>query len=437
MPEISLPSDWQPRAYQRKAWDYLEGGGLLAYLIWHRRSGKDDMALRWTSVSAFQRVGTYWHMLPQASQARKAIWEAVNPETGRRRIDEAFPIELREVTRENEMFIRFVNGSTWQVLGSDNYDALVGSPPIGLVLSEWALAKPQAWAYLSPILLQNGGWALFITTPRGNNHAARQYNALLNESDAFVELLKAPETGVFTPEQLEKELRRMIAQYGPTAGRAHYEQEYLCSFSAANLGAIFAKELLRMREDKRIRRVPYEPSKLVSTAWDIGRGDPTAIWFYQWVGGELRVIDFYESKGDTVVDHVAALRGKGYRYDTAWLPHDAEYEHSESRNTFADLMRQNGFRVQIAPKLSVKEGIDAARLLMGKAVIDADRCRPGIEALEAYEWDYNARLDEMKDRPLHNWASHASDAWRYLAVSLRAEKPAQAKKIHYDPRGIV
>ncbi len=412
----------------------MEGGGHLAYLVWHRRSGKDDMALRWTSVSLFKRIGNYWHMLPEASQARKAIWDAVNPETGMRRIDEAFPLELRETTRENEMFIKFCNGSTWQVVGSDNYNALVGSPPVGVVFSEWALAKPQSWAYLSPIMLQNNGWALFITTPRGNNHAKRFFDSLQSEREAFTQRLTAWETGVFTAEQLDKELRRMIGQYGKTAGQAQFDQEYMCSFAASNIGAIFPKELLRLREQNRLGVVPYEPTKLVHTAWDIGRGDATAIWFYQWVGSDLNIIDYYESSGDTAVDHVAALKAKGYRYDTAWLPHDAEYEHAVSRNTFADLIRQNGLNVRITPKISVKEGIDAARLMLDRVRIDAVRCRAGIEAIEAYEWDYNARMDEMKDRPLHNWASHGCDALRYMAISLQQEKP-KMQKIRYDSRG--
>jgi phage terminase large subunit len=152
-------------------WCYLERGGRRAIEIAHRRWGKDEICLHWAAVSAMQRPATYWHMLPEAAQARKAIWEAVNPHTGKRRIDEAFPHEIRESTREHEMMIRFINGATWQVVGSDNFNALVGSPPFGVVFSEFALANPAAWAYLRPILLENGGWAAFITTPRGKNHA--------------------------------------------------------------------------------------------------------------------------------------------------------------------------------------------------------------------------------------------------------------------------
>lgn len=142
MATIRLPYEWNPRPHQLAAWKALEGGIRRAVLVWHRRYGKDDLALHWTACAAMQRVGTYWHMLPQANQARKAIWDAINPRTGRRRIDDAFPAEIRETTREQDMLIRFVNGSTWQVIGSDNYNALVGSPPVGVrSLSPSALAS--------------------------------------------------------------------------------------------------------------------------------------------------------------------------------------------------------------------------------------------------------------------------------------------------------
>lgn len=434
--EIELPNNWEPRPYQLPAWEYLEGGGKRAYLLWHRRAGKDDTFLHWTAVAAHQRIGTYWHLLPEAAQARKAIWEAVNPNTGKRRIDEAFPIHLRESTRENEMFIRFKVGSTWQVVGSDNYNSLVGSPPVGVVLSEWALAKPQAWAYLRPILAENGGWAAFVTTPRGRNHAERMYNAFLKEPGAFVQRLTADETGVFSKEQLASELSSYISEYGPTEGQALYDQEYMCSFMAAVRGAIFAKEVQRAREQGRIGKVPYDPGKLVSTFWDLGRGDPTAIWFYQMIGGEKRFIDFYESRGEVITHYLSVLKAKGYQYDTLWLPHDAEHKVLNTDKTIADICRANQFRVQITPNIPITEGINAARLLLATCSFDAEKCAPGLDALENYVWDYNQRLDEMKPTPLHNWASHAADAFRYAGVAHRPDKP-KARVINYPKLGVV
>ena len=130
MTEIVLPNGWNPRDYQLPAWNALEGGIKRLLLLWHRRAGKDDDCLHWAATQAMQRVGNYWHMLPEYAQARKSIWEAVDPHTGKRRIDEAFPDEICANKRSQDMFIRFKNGSTWQLVGSDTYNSLVGSPPI-------------------------------------------------------------------------------------------------------------------------------------------------------------------------------------------------------------------------------------------------------------------------------------------------------------------
>src|SRR5262249_36862657 len=162
---IELPNGWRPRHYQLPAWSYLENGGRRACLIWHRRSGKDDLALNWAAVAPHQRPPEYRHMLPEAAQGRQGIWDAGGPHTRIRRGDQAFPRVLREKTREDEMTIKFKSGSLWRVVGSDNYQSLLGATPAGVVFSEWALADPQAWAFLRPILTENKGWAAFITTP--------------------------------------------------------------------------------------------------------------------------------------------------------------------------------------------------------------------------------------------------------------------------------
>ena len=144
---ITLPHNWIPRDYQGPVWKFLERGGRRACLTWHRRAGKDDVCLHWAAVSAMQRVGNYWHLLPEQEQARKALWRAIDPHSGLRRIDAAFPPQIRRQTREAEMSIELINGSTWQLVGSDRYDSLVGSPPVGITFSEYALSDPQAWSF--------------------------------------------------------------------------------------------------------------------------------------------------------------------------------------------------------------------------------------------------------------------------------------------------
>ncbi len=163
-------------------------------------------------------------MLRQYEQARKSVWNAVNPHSGKKRIDEAFPLEIRKRTDQQQMLIEFVNGSTWQLVGSDNFNSLVGSPPIGVTASEWALADPSAWAYIRPILRENGGWFVAITTPRGNNHVKTMVDSHKDNPNWFVQVLSANETKTLTQEQLDEELKEYQDEYGPEDGRLLFEQ---------------------------------------------------------------------------------------------------------------------------------------------------------------------------------------------------------------------
>ena len=247
MATIQLPNNWRPREYQMAAWSYLENGGRHAELIWPRRAGKDAVCLHWAACASFERIANYWHMLPEYSQARKAIWDAVNPSTGKKRIDEAFPHELRRRVDNTKMTIEFVNGSTWQVVGSDNPDSLVGTTPAGIVYSEWALSNPNVRAYLRPIIAENNGWQAFITTPRGRNHAYTTFAAAEKNMraglDVFAQRLDAYDCRTMTPAQLAAELKEYIDSFGEDYGRAKFEQEYLCSFDAAIMGAILARSI--------------------------------------------------------------------------------------------------------------------------------------------------------------------------------------------------
>ena len=420
MPTITLPANsWRPRDYQLPAWKYLERGGKRAICIWHRRAGKDDVCLHWAASSAMQRVGNYWHMLPEASQARKAIWEAVNPHTGLRRIDEAFPRELRETTREQEMMIRFVNGSTWQVVGSDNYNSLVGSPPIGIVFSEWALADPASWAYLRPILLENDGWALFITTPRGRNHAARFYFGAKDDPLWFTDIRKATDTSVFTADQLDQELNEYIREFGPDEGESRFNQEYLCDFEAAIPGAYYARLMRQAEEDGRIGNVPYEPSLPVYISWDLGVGDSTALWFAQVLGREVRLIDYYETSGVGLDHYVKMLREKPYVYANDILPHDIEVRELSSGKSRLETLYSLGRRdARVLGNVKVDDGINAARNLIPRCWFDARRCERGIDALRQYRREWDDKNKVFKPRPLHDWTSHPADSFRYLALGL-------------------
>ncbi len=240
-----------------KAWCAWEKGIKRSSIWWHRRAGKDELSLHKACVAAHPandgmtnaRIANYWHCLPMMEQARKAIWESVNPRTGKLRIDEAFPHELRSNTRNDMMLITLKSGSAWRVVGSDNPDSLVGTSPFGIVFSEWALSNPSAWGLLQPILLENGGWADFITTPRGKNHAYGMHQAAKNNPLWFSQTLTIDDTLAVTADELAEVRKDYVALYGEDAADALIQQEYYCSAEAAILGAYYGKELAQADRD--------------------------------------------------------------------------------------------------------------------------------------------------------------------------------------------
>lgn len=428
MARLSLPHNWKPRPYQQPLWNYLARGGKRAVAKWHRRSGKDEIFLHHTACAAHERVGNYWYMLPEYAQARKSMWDAINPHTGRKRIDEAFPHELRKRTLDQEMKIELHYGSIFQLVGSDNFDSLMGSPPVGLGFSEYALSNPIAWGYLRPILLENGGWAAFNSTPRGNNHFRKLCKLAEQEMragrDWFYESLSADQTGVFTAEQLEDELRELQSEHGDEYGKALWLQEYFVSFDAAILGSIFGEFMSAAEREGRIKDVAHDEEMEVHTAWDLGYDDPTAIWFFQMFAGEVHVIDYYV-KNMADIEHYAGVlkqRAKdlGYRYGTHYLPHDARPRTlaAGGKSIMQQLQHQmgKGSRFQIAPRLDREEGIQAARATIKKCWFDADKCEDGIEALKNYRREWDPVLKTFSHNPLHDWASHGADAFRVLSL---------------------
>lgn len=426
--EITLPNRWRPRPYQRRLWSYLENGGKRAVGVWHRRAGKDEVCLHWAACAAMQRVGNYWHMLPEASQARKAIWDAVNPHTGLRRIDEAFPPAIRAGQRDDDMRLTLANGSRWQLVGADNFNALVGSPPVGLVFSEFSLTNPAAWDYLRPILAENGGWCVFVMTPRGRNHAWKLYEMARTRPDWFAQLLTVDDTKAIRADVIAEERasgmpENMVAQ------------EYYCSFDAALPGAYYGKLLQDAEAEKRIGRVPWAPDAVVHTAWDLGIGDSTAIWFCQQVGQETRLIDYYENFGVGLDHYAKALRERPYVYGEHILPHHAQVADLSTGRSRLQTLALLGIHGRVlAREPNVEDGINAVRNLLPRCWFDADKCARGLDALRQYRCDYDAERKIYSARPRHDWTSHAADAFRYLARGLPEGRPFQPRPDRYARR---
>lgn len=385
--------------------------------MWHRRSGKDDVALHWSATAAFERIGNYWHMLPEASQARKAIWDAVNPHTGKKRIDEAFPLAVRTNTRKQDMVLELVNGSTWQVVGSDNFNSLVGSAPVGIVFSEFSVANPISWDYLRPILRENGGWALFLYTARGKNHGYKLYNTakqLAKEDGSwFAEILTVEDTGnvAFAEAELKDGMSEDMVQ-----------QEYYCSFDSANPGAYYGKQMTAASQQGRVGKVPVEAGIPCETWWDLGMDDAMSIWITQSVVREIRCVHYYESSGEGLSHYSTYLhewaKEKEVSFARHGMPHDIEVRELGTGKSRREVCETKlGLKpISVAPQLDLESGIEQVRRLIPQCWFDEKECEQGIACLTDYtkEWDETNKV--FKSTPKHNWASHGADAFRTMGM---------------------
>lgn len=421
MTEIVLPAhDWEPRPQQLRAWNALMSNVRTVVLAWHRRMGKDEVALHNSAIKAMQRVGNYWHMLPMQEQARRAIWEAVNPKTGRVRWKDAFPPEIIEHVDNQSMKITFKNNSTWQLLGSDNYNSLVGSTPVGITMSEAALADPAAFGFFRPILLENNGWSLHISSVRGRNHFKTLFDSASADPDSFAERLSAEHTGIFTMLQLAAERKFYIDQYGAALGNAMFEQEYLSEWDAATIGAVWGAELKALREEGRALPLVYDPRFPVDTSWDLGVGDTNVILFWQTIGNMERLFDWYSST-DTGIEHYAeVLASKRYFYHRHIGPHDiADRQWGLNGVSRMDTAKRYGVHFDRMPNIAKSDSIAAGSRLIKMMQINVkdhpvddpmEDCAFILGAFEQYRFTFDEKRRVMSKNPVHDWTSHYSDA---------------------------
>lgn len=392
-------------------------GGKRAVSVWHRRAGKDSTALNFTAASMFARKGVYWHMLPTVVQGRKVIWNGIDY-YGRRIIDQVFPEPLRKRTNNNEMLIELKNGSMWQVAGSDNYNSLVGSNPVGVVFSEWSLADPAAWNFIRPILLENGGWAIFIYTPRGKNHGYKTFDMAQGNDKWFAELLTVEDTRrenglrIVNEEMLQEERDSGMAE-------DMVEQEYFCSFDAGMAGAFYTVELNRAYEDKRVGDHPWDPDKPCATIWDLGIQDAMAIGVVQRLdNGRPVFIDYITDRNKGLDYYWKMLQETPYVFAGHWAPHDIETRDLMTGRTRRDIAADLGLHFEVTPKLSLEDGIQATRNLINACYFNEKKVDHLLDSLYSYRREYNEKLDIYSDRPIHDWASHGADMTRYTSINI-------------------
>jgi len=438
MDSVEIPNDWNPRRHQQRLWLWMKAGGSAkgkrGAAVWHRRAGKDDTAMNLIADESFERTGTYWHMLPAATQARKVVWDSINIR-GQRRIDQAFPHAIRSgQANKTEMKIELVNGSVYQCVGSDHFESLLGANPVGVVFSEWQRANPAAWDYIRPILRENGGWALFIYTPFGRNHGKTTFDTFTELAKTnpryFAEKLDIRDTKLLTLADIEEERLEGMSE-------GMIQQEYYCSFTAPTEGAYYAKEMAHLESIGGFGDFPHDPALPVHTCWDIGFGHTTAVWFFQLhpVSPIVHFIDFYQGAGEGLSHYARVIQAraqeKGYIYGEHIAPHDmgaGEWGTGESRVARA---KGYGIKFKINPRIKSKaETRDLVKVTLPLCRFNKATCERGLDCLWTFHAKYYEKLKAWSDEPEDDWASDGSDAFGEGAKRIKRLR----RRLQAEPR---
>ena len=450
--EITMPYNFVPWPHQDDVFVAFYEHGIRRFCeVIHRRGGKDKMALNLMIDQMTQRVGNYCHVFPQRNRARLIVWEGIDSD-GLRYIDH-FPPELVHRKLEQDMMISMVHpddedreGSIYRCMGSDkDVHLLVGTNPIGIIWSEYPEINPRMRELALPIIRRNNGWEIIVFTPRGRNHGYRVYQQVKNDPDWHSSYLPIDKTmdndgnALMTDEDVEADIRAGM-------NRETANQEYYLAWDSPMPGAYYADEFRSLDRDGRIMHVPYDPTLPVYTAWDLGRNDVNAIWFFQPAGHEVRFIDYEEGASVALAKEdpdnpseddgwVELVRAKPYNYDHSKLPqpttkdkheihygpHDLKVHEYSTGKTRYGYALQRGLHFTVLPHPGpggLNDGIEVSRKLLARTVFDEENCEKGLDAMRSYrrQWDENKLVYAKK--PLHDWASNGADAFRYAAVGL-------------------
>lgn len=442
---IDLPYKFKLRWYQRKVWNALFLDNFKKFmLVWHRRAGKDDLCINVASALMMTEPMYALYLLPQQKQARKVMWHGVSNDGIP--LVERIPKQLIKRKSSVEMLIELINGSVIQLAGSDNYNSLMGTNPKLIINSEYGLANPYARQYLRPILVQNKGIELNISTPRGMNHLYAGYNvAMQHPKEWFCSKLTVDDTydhrgyPIVTKAEIEAERRE-------GAREETIQSEYFCDFTAAILGAYYATQLRQCYFDNRIlNSITIDPNLPTVTMWDIGHGDGTAIWIAQIKNGNFYFIRYYYRYGETFAHYANFLKSfatdNGLTYHAHIGPHDLNVtEYMGTKKTRLErALYEYGIRFETVLRThDVTEDIEVVRDWFHTFYFDRSQCGEGLACLAQYHSEFVVDLNIHKPKPVHDWSSHGADALRYGMMwydhqKIKPSKAAYGATKIYNP----
>ena len=412
---IQVELDYKPRDVFE---DFHNREERWAVIVAHRRCGKTVACINDLIYKALvdgKEDGRYAYLAPYYAQAKSIAFDYLM----------RFSAPVRANHNVSELWVELINGARIRLFGADNADSLRGLYLDGVVLDEFADMKPSLWgAVLRPLLSDRRGWATFIGTPKGHNQFWEIYNNATKDDAWYVKTLRASQTGLIPQEELD-DAKKMQTQ-------DQYLAEWECDFESAIIGAYYGKEMRQLTDQGRIREIEYDPMFPVHTAWDLGYSDDTAIWWFQVVHGEIRMLDYHSSNGQPVAFYAGIIQSRekerGYMYGTHYLPHDARAKTLASNKSIIEQLSDKIplKYLKIVPSLSLQDGIQATRLALTRAWFD-HKCEDGIECLRQYQREYDEDKKVFRDKPRHDWTSHGADAFRMLSIAWKEEAKIPSK----------
>lgn len=412
---------YKPREQQLAIHDLMDSK-RFGVVVAHRRMGKTVSAINHLIKDAVlnqKDAPRYAYIAPTYGQAKRVAWDYL--------VKYAEP--LGGTQNITELRVDFW-GRRIQLYGSDNPETLRGQYFDGVILDEIGDQNPKIWTdIVRPALADRKGWCLFIGTPKGHNHFKELRDRAETEDGWGLLEFKASETGVVDDTELKAAKNEM--------GEDKYRQEFECSFDAAVEGSYYGQILNELEEKKHMQEIPREELSRTFTAWDLGMGDSTSIWVAQLVGSEIRLIDYYENHGVGLDHYVKWIRDNDYEKAEHILPHDVRVRELGTGKSRMEMLEEAGLEIKIAPRMSLDDGIQAVRRLLPRCWFNVPKVQIGLNCLRNYRRDYDEKRKIFYERPLHDWSSHGSDSFRYLALGLDEGNSTWSKPINQAPKWIV
>jgi hypothetical protein len=412
---------YKPREQQLAIHELMDSK-RFGVVVAHRRMGKTVSAINHLIKDALlnqKEAPRYAYIAPTYGQAKRVAWDYL--------VKYAEP--LGGTSNISELRVDFW-GRRIQLFGSDNPETLRGQYFDGVILDEIGDQNPKIWTdIVRPALADRKGWCLFIGTPKGHNHFKELRDRAKTEDGWGLLEFKASETGVVDDTELKAAKNEM--------GEDKYRQEFECSFDAAVEGSYFGQILNELEEKKHMQEIPREELSRTFTAWDLGMGDSTSIWVAQLVGTEVRLLDYYENHGVGLDHYVKWIKDNDYLKSEHILPHDVRVRELGTGKSRMEMLEESGLEVKIAPRMGLDDGIQAVRRLLPRCWFNVPKVQTGLNCLRNYRRDYDEKRKIFYERPLHDWSSHGSDSFRYLALGLDEGHSTWSKPINQTPKWIV